>query len=108
MQDSKVVRRRRAVFAVLVLASVALVTAAFGESGPLSALRTGVQAVLAPIESGISTAVKPVRDGIGWIGGTLDPPGLEAPALSGGLVCAVDRLELLERATRPDRDARQR
>ena len=72
MQDSKVVRRRRAVFAVLVLASVALVTAAFGDSGPLSALRSGVQAVLSPLEAGVSTAVKPVRDGFDWVGDTLD------------------------------------
>jgi rod shape-determining protein MreC len=72
VQDRKVVRRRRAVFAVLVIASVGLLTAAFGDSGPLGAIQRGVQAVLSPIESGVSTAVKPLRDGANWIGDTLD------------------------------------
>jgi rod shape-determining protein MreC len=71
MPDRKVVRRRRAVFALLVLASVALVTLYFGGSGPLQTLQNGVQAVLQPIESGASTVVKPIRDAVDWIGGTL-------------------------------------
>jgi rod shape-determining protein MreC len=71
VQDRKTVRRRRAVFALLVVASVALVTVYFGGSGPLQALQRGVQAVLQPIESGASTAIKPIRDAVDWIGGTL-------------------------------------
>jgi rod shape-determining protein MreC len=71
MPDRKVVRRRRAVFALLVLASVALVTFYFGGSGALQTLQNGVQAVLQPIESGASTVVKPIRDAVDWIGGTL-------------------------------------
>lgn len=72
MQDRKVVRRRRVVFAVLVLASVGLITAAFGDSGPLNTLQRGVQAVLQPIEAGATTAVKPVRDAVNWVGDTFD------------------------------------
>lgn len=72
MQDKKVVRRRRAVFAVLVVASMGLITVAFGESGPLGAIQRGAQAVLSPIESGASTAVKPFRDAINWVGDTFD------------------------------------
>jgi rod shape-determining protein MreC len=72
MTDKKVVRRRRAVFAVLVLLSMGLITAAFGGSGPLGAIERGAQAVLSPIESGASTAVKPFRDAINWVGDTFD------------------------------------
>lgn len=72
MQDKNVVRRRRAVFGALVLASVVLVTAAFGDAGPLGTLQRGVQAILTPIESGASTAAKPVRDAVGWVGDTFD------------------------------------
>jgi rod shape-determining protein MreC len=73
--DKKVVRRRRAVLAVCVALSVALLTAYFGESGGggfLHALQRGAQEVLAPIESGASRALKPVRDLFGWTGDTLD------------------------------------
>jgi rod shape-determining protein MreC len=72
--DKKVVRRRRAVLAVCVAMSVALLTAYFGESGGgfLHALQRGAQEVLAPIESGASRALKPVRDLFGWTGDTLD------------------------------------
>lgn len=72
MQDKKVVRRRRAVLAVLVVASMGLITMAFGGSGPLGAIQRGAQAVLSPIESGASTAVKPFRDAINWVGDTFD------------------------------------
>jgi rod shape-determining protein MreC len=72
VQDRKVVRKRRAVFAVLVLLSMGLITAAFGDSGPLGTIERGAQAVLSPIESGASTAVKPFRDAINWVGDTFD------------------------------------
>lgn len=72
MQDKKVVRRRRAVFAVLVVASMVLITVAFGGSGPLDAIQRGAQAVLSPIESGASTVVKPFRDAVNWVGDTFD------------------------------------
>lgn len=72
MQDKKVVRRRRAVFAVLVVASMGLITIAFGGSGPLGAIQRGAQAVLSPIESGASTVVKPFRDAVNWVDETFD------------------------------------
>lgn len=75
MQGRNTVRRRRAVFAVLVLLSLGLVTAAFGESSPLSGLQRGVQALLSPIESGASTALKPVRDAFNWMGDAVDAQG---------------------------------
>jgi rod shape-determining protein MreC len=72
--DKKVVRRRRAVLAVFVGLSVALLTAYFGESGggALHALQRGAQEALAPLESGASRALKPLRDLFGWFGDTLD------------------------------------
>lgn len=103
MPDRNVVRRRRAVFALLVLASVALVTIYFGGSGPLGALQRGVQAVLQPIESGASTVVKPIRDAVDWIGGTLS-----AQDENGALEAELEELrtELAEAQT-DARDAEQ-
>ena len=71
------VRRRRAVLAALVVTSLVLLTAYFGESasGGLHAIQRGAQDVLAPIESGASRVFKPVRDLIGWTGDVLDAKG---------------------------------
>jgi rod shape-determining protein MreC len=73
--DKGVVRRRRAVLAICVALSVALLTAYFGESsggGVLHTLQNGAQNALAPIETGASRALKPVRDLFGWAGDTFD------------------------------------
>jgi rod shape-determining protein MreC len=72
--DQRTIRRRRAVLAVFVGLSVALLTAYFGESGGgiLHALQRGSQEALAPLETGASRALKPVRDLFGWFGDTLD------------------------------------
>lgn len=74
MFDKKVVRRRRAALAVLVLLSLALLTAWFGESGSgvLHAFQRGAQEALSPIETGASRALKPVRDLFGWVGDSFD------------------------------------
>lgn len=70
----KSVRRRRAVLAVLVAASIALLTAYFGESGTgaLHALQRGSMEALAPLQEGASRALKPARDLGGWMGDVLD------------------------------------
>ena len=70
----KVVRRRRAVLAVLVLLSLFLLTAYFGEgsNGSLHAVQRGAMEVLAPIQEGANRALKPFRDLFGWFGDTLD------------------------------------
>ena len=70
----KVVRRRRAVLAVLVLLSLFLLTAYFGESsgGTLHGVQRGAMEVLAPIQEGANRALKPFRDLFGWFGDTLD------------------------------------
>ena len=77
MYDRKTIRRRRAVLAGFVLASVALMTIWFGEpvTGTLHVLQRGAQQVLSPIQSGASRALKPFRDTIGWTGDTLSAKG---------------------------------
>jgi rod shape-determining protein MreC len=69
---SKQVRRRRAVVAALVLVSLILLTAYFGESpnSPLHTVQRGIVEVLSPIEDGASKALKPVRDIAGWFSDT--------------------------------------
>lgn len=68
----KQVRRRRAVLALLVVVSLILLTAYFGESAgsPLHSVQRGVVAVLSPVQDGASRALKPVRDFFGWFGDT--------------------------------------
>jgi rod shape-determining protein MreC len=70
----KAVRRRRAVLATLVILSLFLLTAYFGESsgGGLHAVQRGAMEVLAPIQEGANRALKPFRDLFGWFGDTLD------------------------------------
>ena len=70
----KVVRRRRAVLALLVALSLFLLTAYFGESsnGSLHSVQTGALQVLAPIQEGANKALKPFRDLFGWFGATID------------------------------------
>ena len=70
----KVVRRRRAVLALLVALSLFLLTAYFGESsnGSLHSVQGGALEVLAPIQEGANKALKPARDLFGWFGDTLD------------------------------------
>jgi rod shape-determining protein MreC len=70
----KSVRRRRAVLAVLVALSIALLTAYFGEStsGGLHSVQRGFMEVLAPMQEGASRALKPARDLGGWIGDVVD------------------------------------
>jgi rod shape-determining protein MreC len=68
----KHVRRRRAALALLVVVSLILLTAYFGESAqsPLHSVQRGVVQVLSPIQEGASRALKPVRDLFGWFGDT--------------------------------------
>ena len=70
MYDKQVVRRRRAVLAVLVTLSIVLLTGYFGEGGGgfFHSLQSGAQTLLSPIEDGASRAFKPVRDLVGWFG----------------------------------------
>jgi rod shape-determining protein MreC len=70
----KAVRRRRAVLAALVVLSLFLLTAYFGESssGPLHAVQRTTMEIVAPIQEGANRALKPFRDLFGWFGDTMD------------------------------------
>jgi len=69
----KTVRRRRAVLVLLVVLSLILLTAYFGEapSGRLHSVQRGFLTVISPIQNGANKALKPVRDLFGWIGDTV-------------------------------------
>lgn len=73
----KTVRRRRAVLAVLVVLSLLLLTAYFGESsgGRLHGLQRDFLTVVSPIQDGANKALKPVRDLFGWVGDTFSAKG---------------------------------
>ena len=73
----KTVRRRRAVLALLVVLSLILLTAYFGEapSGGLHSVQRGFLTVVSPIQDGANKALKPVRDLFGWFGDTLHAKG---------------------------------
>ena len=69
----KTVRRRRAVLVLLVVLSLILLTAYFGEApaGRLHSVQRGFLTVVSPIQNGANKALKPVRDMFGWIGDTV-------------------------------------
>lgn len=69
----KQVRRRRAVLGLLVVVSLILLTAYFGESpsSPLHSVQRGVVAVLSPVQAGASKVLSPVRDVANWVSDTL-------------------------------------
>ena len=100
----KVVRRRRAVLAVLVLLSLFLLTAYYGEgsNGQLHGVQRGAMEVLAPIQEGANRALKPFRDLFGWFGDTLDAKSqnkklrAENDQLRNELITAIDDKRQLE------------
>ncbi|MEI6448212.1 MAG: hypothetical protein WCO96_10105, partial [Actinomycetes bacterium] len=73
MRDSPF-RRRRVVLALLVCASLVLLTASFGsaDGGPLQPVRSAAMVVLGPVGEVANTVFKPVRDLFGWVGSTLE------------------------------------
>jgi rod shape-determining protein MreC len=70
----KQVRRRRAVLALLVCASLILLTAYFGRSssGPLHSAQRVIGEVFTPIQSGASKVLSPFRDIAGWVSSTVN------------------------------------
>jgi rod shape-determining protein MreC len=69
----KTVRRRRAVLGLLVVLSLLLLTAYFGEApnGRLHGVQRDFLTVVSPIQDGANKALKPVRDLFSWFGNTL-------------------------------------
>lgn len=69
----KQVRRRRAVLALLIVGSFALLTLTYGQGS--NGLQRGVTAVFAPVSSVFDRALKPARDLINWVDETFDARG---------------------------------
>jgi rod shape-determining protein MreC len=69
----KQVRRRRAVLALLVLGSFALLTVTYGRES--NGLQRGVSAIFSPVESASDRALKPARDLVNWFDETFDARG---------------------------------
>jgi rod shape-determining protein MreC len=79
----KTVRRRRAVLGLLVVLSLLLLTAYFGESpgGRLHGVQRDFLTIVSPIQDGANKALKPVRDLFSWFGNTLHAKSQLAQAL---------------------------
>jgi rod shape-determining protein MreC len=79
----KTVRRRRAVLGLLVVLSLLLLTAYFGEApnGRLHGVQRDFLTVVSPIQDGANKALKPVRDLFSWFGNTLHAKSQLAQAL---------------------------
>jgi rod shape-determining protein MreC len=75
--DRKVIRRRRAVLALLVALSIGLLTVYFREAvgGTLHVFQRGAQEALSPVQAGASRAFQPVRNASGWAHDTLAAKG---------------------------------
>jgi rod shape-determining protein MreC len=69
----KQVRRRRAVLALLVVGSFALLTITYGQSS--NGLQRGVSTIFSPIQSVADRALKPARDLVNWFDQTFDARG---------------------------------
>lgn len=70
----KTIRRRRAVLALLVVISLALLTDYFGQSSnsPLHSVQRGISTVLSPLQSGASTVLSPFRDAANYVSQTFN------------------------------------
>lgn len=72
----KQVRRRRAVLALLIVGSFALLTITYGQGS--DGMQRGVSAVFSPIQSVADRALKPARDLVNWFDETFDAKGRNA------------------------------
>jgi rod shape-determining protein MreC len=69
----KQVRRRRAVLALLIVGSFALLTATYGQGS--DGVQRGVATIFSPIQSVVDRALKPARDLVNWFDETFDAKG---------------------------------
>jgi rod shape-determining protein MreC len=67
------VRRRRAVLALLIVGSFALLTITYGQGS--NGVQRGVTSVFSPISTVLDRALKPARDLINWVDETFDARG---------------------------------
>jgi rod shape-determining protein MreC len=69
----KQVRRRRAVLALLIVGSFALLTVTYGRSS--NGVQRGVSTIFSPLQSVADRALKPARDLVNWFDSTFDARG---------------------------------
>lgn len=69
----KQVRRRRAVLALLIVGSFALLTLTYGQGS--DSVQRGVSAIFSPIQAVADRALKPARDLVNWFDKTFDARG---------------------------------
>lgn len=72
----KQVRRRRAVLALLIVGSFALLTVTYGQGS--NGIQRGVSSIFSPVQSVADRALKPARDTINWFDETFDAKGRNA------------------------------
>jgi rod shape-determining protein MreC len=72
----KQVRRRRAVLALLIVGSFALLTVTYGQGS--DGVQRGVSAIFSPLQSVADRALKPARDLVNWFDETFDAKGENA------------------------------
>lgn len=72
----KQVRRRRAVLALLIVGSFALLTVTYGQGS--DGVQRGVSAIFTPVQSVADRALKPARDLVNWFDETFDAKGENA------------------------------
>jgi rod shape-determining protein MreC len=72
----KQVRRRRAVLALLIVGSFALLTVTYGHSS--NGVQRGVSTIFSPLQSVADRALKPARDLVNWFDSTFDARGLNS------------------------------
>lgn len=69
----KQVRRRRAILALLILGSFALLTITYGQGS--NGLQRGVSTIFSPVQGVADRALKPARDLVNWFDKTFDARG---------------------------------
>jgi rod shape-determining protein MreC len=72
----KQVRRRRAILALLILGSFALLTITYGQGS--NGLQRGVATIFSPVQSAADRALKPARDLVNWFDKTFEAKGENA------------------------------
>jgi rod shape-determining protein MreC len=72
----KQVRRRRAVLALLIVGSFALLTLTYGQGS--NGVQRGVSTIFSPLQSVADRALKPARDLVNWFDETFDAKGKNA------------------------------
>lgn len=72
----KQVRRRRAVLALLIVGSFALLTVTYGQGS--NGVQRGVSTIFSPLQSVADRALKPARDLVNWFDKTFDAKGENA------------------------------